>query len=185
MPLLRRKKTVIGALPPPQRRVEDIPDAARPELSRGERVLAVAQEDAAGHWLVLTTSRLLERTAEGLTVLERPWHEVDTGAWDPDLWVLAASFTDGLNGRQWQLKSQTGPGQVPQVFRERTSATVVLMRRVELGPRRTARVSLRKDLATRELVEQVILGRGTRADDAELAQAVEAARADLRAQAGL
>ena len=181
----RRPKIVIGETPPPQRTPGDIPQEARPELSRGERVLAVAQEDAGGHWLVLTTFRLLERTAEGLTALERAWHEVDTGTWDPDLWMLSVSFTDGLNGRQWQLKTQTGPGEVPQVLRERTSATVVLLRAVDLGPRRTARVTIRKDLATRELLDQVILGRAVRSDDTELMEAVEESRRDLRSQAGL
>lgn len=181
----RRPKIVIGELPPPQRAPKDIPREALPELARGERVLAVAQEDASGNWLVLTTYRLLERSAEGMTALERPWHEVDTGTWDPDLWVLSVSFTDGLNGRQWQLKSQTGPGEVPQVLRERTTATVVLMRVVDLGRHRTARVTVRKDLATRELDEQVILGRGARTDDAELMAAVDRARADLRNQTGL
>ncbi|QFG68854.1 hypothetical protein [Ornithinimicrobium pratense] len=181
----RRPKIVIGELPPPQRAPRDIPKEAVPELTRGERVLAVAQEDASGHWLVLTTYRLLERSSEGLTALERAWHEVDTGTWDPDLWVLSISFTDGLNGRQWQLKTQTGPGEVPQVLRERTTATVVLMRVVDLGPRRTARVTVRKDLATRELDEQVILGRGARSDDAELMASIDRARADVRNQAGM
>lgn len=181
----RRPKTVIGELPPPQRTAGDVPKQALPELARGERVLAVAQEDAAGHWLVLTTFRLLERSAEGMTLLERAWHEVDTGTWDPDLWLLTVSFTDGLNPRQWQLKTQTGPGNVPQVLRERTTASVVLMRVVNLGPRRSARVTIRKDLATRELAEQVILGRGARTDDAELMAAVDQAREDLRGQTGL
>lgn len=104
MPLWRRRpKTVIGELPPPQRSAKDLPAEAKPKLSGGEQVLAVAQEDAGGHWLLLTTYRLLERTPAGDTVLERPWHEVDTGAWNPDLWVLSISFVDGLGGRQWQL----------------------------------------------------------------------------------
>lgn len=181
----RRPKIVIGEIPPPQRTPADIPREAVPELARGERVLAVAQEDMAGGWLVLTTFRLMERSGEGMTLLERPWHEVDTGTWDPDLWMLSVSFTDGLNARQWQLKTQTGPADVPQVLRERTTATVVLMRLVDLGRRRTARVTVRKDLATRELTEEVILGRGARTDDSELMAAVDRARADLRNQAGL
>lgn len=185
MPLWRRPRTVIGETPAPQRSVADLPAAARQDLAKGEQVLAAAQEDASGHWLVLTTYRLLERTATGQTLLERAWHEVDTGAWDPDLWTLAVSFVDGLNGRQWQLLTQTGPGDVPPVFRERTSASVVLTRALDLGPRRTARVTIRKDLATRELVEQVLWGRGTRRDDAELAHRVRAARFDLRDQVGL
>lgn len=185
MPLWRRPKTVIGELPPPERTAKDLPAQARPELARGEDLLAVAQEDAGGHWLLLTTYRLLERTPTGETVTERPWHEVDTGAWDPDLWVLSVSFVDALGGRQWQLKSQTGPGQVPQVFRERTQASVVITRSINLGPRRAARVSVRKVLQTRELVEQVIWGRGSRKDDAELAAAVHATRFEVRDQVGL
>lgn len=185
MPRFRGPKKVIGALPPPARTPADIPAAARPRLEAGERILAVAQEDAGGHWLVLTSYRLLERTPDGDTALERPWHEVDAGAWNPDLWVLATSFVDGLGGRQWQLKTQTGPGQVPQVFRERTQASVVLTRSVDLGARRTARVSVRKVLDSRELVEQVLWGRGTRRDDEELTRRVRAARFEVRDQVGL
>lgn len=180
-----RPKTVIGEVPPPQRGPGDIPRPALPELARGERVLAVGQEDGAGRWLVLTTFRLLERSPEGMTLLERPWHEVDTGTWNPDLWMLSVSFVDGLHPRQWQLKAQTGPADVPQVLRERTTATVVLMRVVDLGPRRSARVTIRKDLATRELAEQVVLGRGARTDDAALMAAIHRARDDLRTQTGL
>ena len=162
-----------------------LPAAAQPDLARGEQVLATAQEDAHGHWLVLTTYRLLEVTAEGEVVLERPWHEVDTGSWDPDLWALAVLFVDGLGGRQWVLQRRTGHGMVPEVFRERTSATVVLTRAVDLGPRRTARVTIRKVLPTRELEEQVLYGRGSGESDAELAAEVRAARMDLRDQVGL
>lgn len=186
MPLRwRGPKKVIGELPPPERSASDLPPAARPDLARGEQVLAVAQEDAGGHWLVLTTYRLLESTDAGERLLERPWHEVDAGTWDPDLWVLSVSFVDRLGGRQWQLKTLTGPGSVPQVFRERTQASVVLTRSVDLGPRRSARVTIRKDLRTRELLEQVLWGRGARQDDPDLAQRVHAARFDVRDQVGL
>lgn len=180
------KKRVIGPeVPPPEGRPGDVPRVALPELGRGEQVLATAREDGNGHWLVLTTWRLLERTVDGGTVLERAWHEVDTGSWNPDSWALSVLFVDGLDGRQWVLQRQTGPGKVPEVFRDRTTASVVLTREVDLGPRRTARVSLRTDLRTRELQEQVLLGRGSRADDEELAEQVLAARRELREQAGM
>lgn len=180
----RRPKKVIGALPPPERRVVDIPRAARPDLARGEQVLACAQEDDHGHWLVLTTLRLLERTEEGGTVLERPWHEVDTGRWDPDAWVLSVSFVDALATRQWTFKRCTGPGQVPLVLRERTQASVVLMQEVTLGSGRRARVCLREDLATRELLDQVILARGASPTDTALAAEIEQVRRRLRAEVG-
>lgn len=183
MPLWRSR--TIGAAPKPERDPGDLPDAVRPTLARGEQVLASAQEDGTGHWLLLTTFRLLEVADTGDVLLERPWHEVDTGAWDPDLWALAVTFVDQLGGRQWVLQRRTGPGMVPQVFRERTSATVVLMRAVDLGPRRAARVTIRKVLPTRELVEQVLWGRGPGESDPELAAAVHAVRVDLRDQVGL
>ncbi|WP_298888178.1 hypothetical protein [uncultured Serinicoccus sp.] len=175
----------IGATPKPEGDPTDVPAAVRPELAAGEQVLASAQEDGAGHWVLLTTFRLLEVAEGGQILVERPWHEVDTGAWDPDLWALAVSFVDQLGGRQWVLQRRTGPGMVPQVFRERTSASVVLLRAVDLGPRRSARVCIRKVLPTRELVEQVLWGRGAGESDAELAAAVRAARVDLRDQVGL
>ena len=183
MPWFRTR--TIGATPEPEGDPTDLPAAVRPTLGGGEQVLASAQEDGAGHWVVLTTFRLLEVADGGEVLLERPWHEVDTGAWDPDLWALAVSFVDQLGGRQWVLQRRTGPGMVPQVFRERTSASVVLLRSVDLGPRRTARVSIRKVLPTRELLEQVLWGRGAGESDAELAAAVRSARTDLRDQVGL
>ncbi|GAA5157220.1 hypothetical protein [Ornithinimicrobium tianjinense] len=169
----------------PERSADDVPQGARAQLGRGEQLLASAQEDATGHWLLLTTWRLLERTEGGETQLERPWHEVDAGAWNPETWMLAASFVDGIEGRQWSLQRLTGPGMVPEVFRERTSASVVLARVVDLGPRRSARVTVRNDLRTRELVEQVLLGRGSRQDDVALAEQVLLARQELRGQVGM
>ena len=169
----------------PERSAEDVPQGAREPLGRGEQLLASAQEDSAGHWLLLTTWRLLERTDDGETLLERAWHEVDSGAWNPETWTLAASFVDGLEGRQWTLRRLTGPGLVPEVFRERTSASVVLTRVVDLGPRRSARVTVRNDLRTRELVEQVLLGRGSRPDDEALREQVLLARQELRGQVGM
>jgi hypothetical protein len=71
------------------------------------------------------------------------------------------------------------------VFRERVSASVVQVREVSLGSKRTARVSVRSVLDTRELVDQVILGRGSSAMDAELAAEVAQVRAEVRASVGL
>lgn len=166
-------------------RPDEVPASALVPLGRGERLIASAQEDGTGHWLLLTTWRLLERTEDGATVLDRPWHEVDAGAWNPDTWALAVTFVDGLDARQWVLQSRTGPGSVPEAFHERVSASVVLLRVIDLGPRRGARVSIRTDLRTRGLHEQVILSRGARPDDAEFAHDVLIARQELRGQVGL
>ncbi|MDO5741128.1 MAG: hypothetical protein Q4P07_13380 [Ornithinimicrobium sp.] len=162
-----------------------MPAAALPQLQRHERVLATAQEDVTGHWLVLTTWRLLERTPDGMTVLELPWHGIDSGAWDPDTWTLTVSFVDGGQARQWVLQRRTGPGRIPEIFHERTSASVVLIRAVDLGRGRTARVTIRKDLHNRELLEQVLMGRGSRAADGPLMEQVLIARQEVRGQVGM
>lgn len=185
MRLWRRPTRVVGPpVPPPEGKPDAYPAVVVAGLERDEKVLATAREDEHGHWLVLTTWRLLERTAEGEAVLDVPWLAVDTGAWDPDAWALSVSFVDG-GSRRWVLQRRTGPGQVPQVFRDRTTASVVLMRQVDLGPRRTARVTIRKDLRTRELHEQVLLGRGARREDRDLMSAVLIARQELRGQVGM
>ena len=46
-------------------------------------------------------------------------------------------------------------------------------------------MTVRKVLQTRELQEQVLLGRGARADDRELGASVLVARQDLREQTGM
>lgn len=185
MERFRRRRTSPEPTPRPARRADDVPADARVRLAGGERLLASAQEDGQGHWLLLTTWRLLERTEDGRTLLERPWHEVDAGAWNPDTWALAVSFVDGSHGRQWVLRERSGPGSVPKVFWERTTASVVLTRAVELGPRRRARVTVRSDLRTRALLEQVLLGRGASREDRELMRQVHLARQELRGQVGL
>lgn len=152
---------------------------------RGEQVLAVAQDDLTGAWIALTTYRLMTLTDVGEVALDRPWHEVDTGAWDPDSATLSLSWVGGSGGLQWQLRQRTGPGGVPQVLRDRVSASVVLVREVDLGSRRTARVSIREVLGTRELVDQVLRGRGARGDDQELKREIARCRRDLREQVGL
>ncbi len=154
---------------------------------RGESVLATATDRHTGDLVCATTWRLVVVAPEGDglggVVLDRPWHEVDAGVWDPETTSLSVSFVNGGRAHQWQLGQQ--PGQLPAALRDRVSASVVLSRVIDVGPRRTARVVIRTVLQTRELVEQVLLGRGARDDDSELVAAVARARDDLRGQVGL
>lgn len=162
-----------------------LPDGLSVPTRRGEQVLAVAQDDLTGVWMTLTAYRVMTLTQDGAVEVDRPWHEVDTGAWEPDSSTLSLSWVGGGRGLQWQLRERTGPGAVPQAFRDRVSASVVLVREIDLGPRRTARVSIRAVLGTRELVDQVLRGRGVRGDDRELEREIERCRRDLREQVGL
>lgn len=174
-----------GDEPRDRRGQADLPDGMEVGLQGREQVLAVAQDDHTASWVVLTTFRVVVLSPAGDTQVDRPWHEVDTGAWDPDTMTLSLSWVGSVRGLQWTVRERTGPGRLPEVFRERVSASVVLVRQVDLGPRRGARISVRKELSTRRLLDQVLFDRGVRADDAELAREVAAARREVRDSVGL
>ncbi|HEV7145837.1 MAG TPA: hypothetical protein VGN48_02440 [Pedococcus sp.] len=151
------------------------------ELGAGERVLAWGREQL-GATVVATNHHLYAVDAAGQRQLARPWHEVDAGTWSSELGQLTVTWVDGSTPRQWTLGDAT---LVPETVRERVQASVVIAQRVELGPRRNARVVIRQNLATGDLVEQVVLGRGVRPDDDVMAASTAEALADLREQVGL
>jgi hypothetical protein len=165
------------------RRSERLPSTVRDAvgLGSGERVLSWGREEASGTSVVATNHALYAVDAAGERTLHRPWHEVDGGTWSAELATLTVTWVDGSRPSQWVLGATS---LVPETLRERVQASVVLAQRIELGPRRTAKVALRQDLATGDLVEQVVLGRGVRADDPELDARTEAALAYLREQVG-
>ncbi|NYG08162.1 hypothetical protein BJ986_002649 [Phycicoccus badiiscoriae] len=165
------------------RRGERLPSAVRSAiaLGPGERVLSWAREEASGTTVVATNHALHAVGAAGDQMLARPWHEVDGGTWSPELTQLTVTWVDGSRPSQWVLGATN---LLPETLRERVQASVVLAQRIELGPRRSARVVLRQDLATGDLVEQVVLGRGVRADDAEMNARTDAVLAYLREQVG-
>lgn len=166
------------------RRPERLPSEVRAAvgLGSGERVLSWGREAASGTTVVATNHALYAVDAAGERTLHRPWHEVDGGTWSAELTTLTVTWVDGSRPTQWVLGATS---LVPETLRERVQASVVLAHRIELGPRRTAKVALRQDLAGGGLVEQVVLGRGVRADDSELVARTEAALAYLREQVGL
>ncbi|KRF24580.1 hypothetical protein [Phycicoccus sp. Soil803] len=151
-------------------------------LGSGERVLSWGREEASGTTVVATNHALYAVDAAGVRTLHRPWHEVDGGTWSAELATLTVTWVDGSRPSQWVLGATS---LVPETLRERVQASVVLAQRIELGPRRTAKVALRQDLGGGGLVEQVVLGRGVRADDPELVARTEAALVYLREQVGL
>ncbi len=145
-------------------------------------MLAWSREGASGTVVVATNHRLYAVGADGSRLLARPWHEVDAGTWSSELGQLTVTWVDGGRPGQWVL----GPASLlPETVRERVQASVVLLQRVDLGPRRSARAVIRQDLGTGELVEQVVLGRGVRRDDPEVVMRSEEALAYLREQVGL
>jgi hypothetical protein len=151
------------------------------DLGSGERVLSWAREEASGTTVVATNHRLHAVDPAGARTLSRPWHEVDGGTWSPELTQLTVTWVDGSRPSQWVLGATS---LLPETLRERVQASVVLAQRIELGPRRWAKAVLRQDLGSGDLVEQVVLGRGVRADDAEMTARTDAALAYLREQVG-
>jgi hypothetical protein len=172
--------------------------AAALDLGKGERVLAYAVDDNTGGYVVATTYGLavvsltvvpldvVASTAGAPTAvvtLRRRWLAVDAGAWEPETATLTVTWADGGRGAQWSFRDQ--PTLLPETLRERVQASVVIATRLTLGDRRSGRVAIRQDFATRDLVPQTILGRYTRADDPEVQAHVQAALAHLRDQVGL
>ncbi len=164
------------------RRSPVLPEGIRAVLAldADERVLEAASDDA-GTLLVATTTHLYAATGAEV-VLRRPWHLVDSARWDDQTSSLALTWVDGERRARWLLGEAAG---FLQVLRERVQASVVLAESVDLGPGRTARVVIRRDLAGGGLLGQTILGRGVRREDPDVTEATEAALAGLREQVGL
>ena len=144
----------------------------------GERVLATAAT-ADEEVVVITTQRLV--VPGGDLDEGRPWLLVVRGCWDPDTDVLSVTWVDGSPAGRWRL---TRPGGVPDLFRERVQASIVLVEEVALDRTRRARVVLRRDLASDVVLAQTIVGRGCDPDDPELVAATEAVADRLAEQVG-
>lgn len=163
----------------------------------GEKLLAWAPEERSGGTVVAGRHRLHlvapgpgtsadpEATKEGdrlALVLSRPWHLVDAGTWDGESSTLTVTWVDGDPPARFVLRE---PGQVPETLRERVQASVVLAEAVDLGNRRSARVVVRKDLATDRLLSQAVLPPGVRSTDPGVSEQVRAGLARVREQVGL
>lgn len=167
----------------PIRRTEPVPPAvsAAAQLGRRERLLCGAMDVDTHAWLVASNHALaLVGTDAGL-VWKRPWHEVDHGSWHQESALLTVTWADRSRRGQWRLGDER---LFLQTLRERVQASVVLVEELQLGSRRTGRAVIRQDLATGELLEQVVLGRGVRADDEVVAES-RRALAWLREQVGM
>ena len=166
-------------------RTDKVPKEARDALSlgRGERLLTWGRDDTTGAVVVASNHRLCAVSPAGEVVLDRPWHLVDAGSWSHDAYLLTVTWVDRQRPVQWVLKDAAT--MLPETLRERVQASVVLAQKVDLGDRRSARAVIRQDLATGELVEQVVLGKGVRPGDPWVEEQTGAALAYLKEQVGL
>ncbi len=153
--------------------------------ARQEKLLAWAVESATGTTVVAGRHRLyaVGPGPEGSVVtLSRPWHLVDAGTWSGEDALLSVTWVDGEPPVRFAL---TQPGLLPETFRERVQASVVIAETLDLGGRRTARVVVRRVLETDALVSQAVLGKGVRSSDPGVDEQVRAGLARVREQVGL
>ncbi|MGL5861529.1 MAG: hypothetical protein ACRCY9_09785 [Phycicoccus sp.] len=115
-------------------------------------------------------------------VVSRSWHLVDSGTWSGADLALRVTWVDRAAPVRVTLPE---PGALPELFRERVQSSIVYGETVDLGERRTARVVVRRDLATGALLAQSVLGRGVRGTDPGVREQVTAALARVREQVGL
>ncbi|WP_298132685.1 hypothetical protein [Micropruina sp.] len=71
-----------------------------------------------------------------------PWHEIASGGWDSDSGRLRWRLTDGSDG-EVLLRD---PGSLPDLFRERVDASIVVQERFELNRGRAAMIVARRPL---------------------------------------
>ena len=156
--IFRRRGETAG-LPPVVRAAVT---AADTDQSRTGSILATAATTARGEsaWLVATTHDVaLVAESEPHVRWRRPWHEVDTASWGREAGELTITFVDGGRPTAYPLGREDA---FLRVLRERVQASAVTSVELDLPRPKRARVAIRQDLATGELLDQVVLGRGTR-----------------------
>jgi hypothetical protein len=86
------------------------------------------------------------------------WHEIERGGWDGETGQLAWTTYGGDQGSV----ALTEPGRLPEVFRERVSASIVLEKFVPILNGRGVLISGRRDLAEGDVkvIWNSSLGRG-------------------------
>ncbi len=159
------------------------PDVRRAvPLDGGEQVLAWARDETSGAHVVATTHHLALVDVDGGLLWNRPWHEAESGTWQGESSQLTVTWVDRRPPSRWRL---TEPSLLQQALRERLQASVVLADEFRTAGRRTVRVVIRQDLASGELLEQTIPGRGADLGDPQVAGEAAQRMARLRSEVGL
>lgn len=153
-----------------------IPDQARDELGlrSGERVLAAAQ-DARGQWFAATELALV---SSGRRVR---WADVSHAQWLADESVLLVDAVPGTFDRLRVALPE--PGRLPEAVHERVMASIVVSRRVPVGPGRSARVVGRDD-GSGGVVWQVLPEPGVDLAEPDVRRATDAMVTQLRGEIG-
>jgi hypothetical protein len=111
------------------------------------------------------------------------WHQIEHGGWNAETHKLSWSIYDG--GRDFI--DLVEPGRMPELFRERVSASIVAERFVPIAGERGVTVSGRRDLGQTSpaISWHQTLGRGLSWNSDEVRTAADVALAELQAEYGL
>lgn len=153
---------------------DDLEAGLRAHTGGRPRVLAWAPAESGA--VVALPERLAVLDGDGWTSIG--WHEVLRGGWDADASALHWTGPDG--GRSVPLAD---PGRLPEVFRERVEATILVQRSVDLARGRFVIVSARRDPWGEAPVAWALHpGPGVRLEDPDTAEQAAAALERLRAE---
>ncbi|MFT4296516.1 MAG: hypothetical protein QM582_13995 [Micropruina sp.] len=155
-----------------------LPDADFRSLTAavGRRTRVLAWARSADGAVVGLADRLAVRTSESWRFIG--WHEIGSGGWDAATGTL-----------RWQLSDGTAdavvlddPGSLPDLFRERVDASIVVQERFELTRGRAAMIVARRRLdGSRTPLQWTLTRHGGSFDTAQADQA-DAELARLRAE---
>ncbi|WP_375426008.1 hypothetical protein [uncultured Friedmanniella sp.] len=107
------------------------------------------------------------------------WHQVEHGGWNAELHQLSWVLLDGHRG----AVQTEEPGRLPELFRERVEATIVVKQFVALTGERGVLISARRDLSGAGTISwHTRLTRGLSLSSPGVADAVDAALAATRAE---
>lgn len=107
------------------------------------------------------------------------WHEIEHGGWNAELRQLSWVQLDGRRG----TVPLADPGRLPELFRERVEATIVVKRFLPLAGERGVVISARRDLGGEGTISwHTRLTRGLSWQSAGVREAVDEALAEARAE---
>lgn len=108
------------------------------------------------------------------------WHEIEHGGWNAETRRLSWAEYGGRRGSA----ELTGAGRLPELFRERIAASILVERFVPISGERGVIVNGRRDLSARTplITWHATLGRGLTWRTPGLRETVDAALAELRAE---
>ena len=137
----------------------------------------LAWAEAADGFCIGSPGWLCYGSAEGWTQVG--WHEIERGGWNVETRTLSWVRHDGGRGSV----ALAEPGRLPELFRERVEASIMIKKYVPLVGERGVTVTARRDLAgSGEITWHSTLTKGLSWQTAGVREAVDAVMAEVRTE---